>query len=92
MKEPESHTLRLLREFRREFAEHRREMADLREEMTAFRAKTDASFDELLRVFTGESIVARYAVSGVDTRITRLEKRVSTLDELEKRVADLEAQ
>jgi hypothetical protein len=66
MAEPESHTLRLLREFRQEFSEYRREFATFRDkEFKAFREDTGERFDELTRIFAGESVLGRYAAAEV---------------------------
>jgi hypothetical protein len=74
MAEPESHTLRLLREFRNEFRE--------------FRTKTDENFsdlrdrmDSLARLVAGEMVAGRYAAAGVDERLKALEDRVSALED-----------
>ena len=89
MADPENHTLRLLREFRQEFREFHREFSQ-------FRANTDARFDELTKLFAGESVLGRYAAADVDQRLQVLEKRVADvraedkLSALEKRVAKLE--
>jgi hypothetical protein len=80
MAEPESHTLRLLQEFRPEFAEYRKEFKD-------FREHTDERFDELTRLFAGESVLGRYAAAEVEKRLTGVEARMSTF---EGRVSALE--
>jgi len=70
---PENHTLRLLREFRQEFKEFRREFSE-------FRASTDERFDELARLFAGESVLGRYAAADVDKKLQALERRVAKLE------------
>jgi len=85
MVDPESHTLRLLREFRQEFKEFHKEFSE-------FRADTDARFDELTKLFAGKSVLGRYAAADVDQRLQALEKRAAgtkvddKLSALEKRV------
>ena len=49
MAEPESHTLRLLRDFRQEFKEFHKEFKE-------FQNGTDEHFAELARLFAGESM------------------------------------
>ena len=73
MAEPESHTLRLLREFRQEFSEYRKEFK-------AFREDTGERFDELTRLFAGESVLGRYAAAEVEKRLASVEKRLSALE------------
>ena len=73
MADPENHTLRLLREFRQEFKEFHREFRD-------FRANVDDRFEELARLFAGESVLGRYAAADVDKRIQALEKRMTKLE------------
>lgn len=73
MAEPESHTLRLLREFRQEFKEFRQEFKE-------FRNGTDENFSELTRLFAGESVLGRYAAAEVEERLAAIEKRLSTLE------------
>ena len=71
--DPKNHTLRLLREFRQEFKEFRKEF-------TAFRNDTDERFDELARLFAGESVLGRFAAADVDKRIQALEKPITKLE------------
>jgi hypothetical protein len=52
MKEPENHTVRLLREFREEFRTFHREFAE-------FRMTTDERFAELVKLFAGEGVLGR---------------------------------
>ncbi len=73
MADPESHTLHLLREFREEFRQFRKQFSD-------FRAGTDEHFEELARLFAGESVLGRYAAADVDKRIQALEKRMTKLE------------
>ena len=73
MADPESHTLRLLREFRQEFAEYRKEFNE-------FRASTDQRFDDLTRLFAGEGVLGRYAAAEVEKRLASVEKRLSALE------------
>ena len=73
MADPENHTLQLLREFRQEFRQFRKEFGD-------FRAQTDERFEELARLFAGESVLARYAAADVDKRIQALERRMTKLE------------
>ncbi len=74
MDDPDNHTLRLLRELRDQFGAFHRDFAD-------FRAHTDDRFDELVKLFAGEGVLARYAVANVDERLASLEERVTTLEE-----------
>jgi hypothetical protein len=81
MSEPESHILRLLREFRQEFSAYRKDFDRFRDkEFHEFREETNARFDELTRLFAGESILGRYAAAEVEARLASLEKRLSTLE------------
>ncbi len=81
MAEPESHTLRLLQEFRREFSDYRKEFHDFRDnEFKPFREETNARFDELTRLFAGESVLGRYAAAAVEERLTSVENRLSALE------------
>ena len=73
MADTENHTLRLLREFRQEFKEFRKEFGD-------FRASTDDHFDELARLFAGETVLGRYAAADVDKKLQALEKRIAKLE------------
>ena len=73
MADPESHTLQLRREFRREFGEYRKEFNE-------FRDNTDARFDELARLFAGESVLGRYAAADVEKRLTTIEQRLAVLE------------
>ncbi len=73
MAEPDNHTLRLLREFRQEFKE-------FRGEFSKFRESTGERFDELARLFAGESVLGRYAAADVEKRLSALEKRLSVLE------------
>jgi hypothetical protein len=77
MAEPENHTLRLLREFREEF---RKESRDFRSEFNAFRAETGERFDELTRLFAGETVLARYAAADVEKRLAALETRMAAIE------------
>jgi hypothetical protein len=63
MADPENHTLRLHREFRKDFSD--------------FHDNTDERFDELARLFAGESVLGRFAAADVDKRIRALEKNAS---------------
>jgi chaperonin cofactor prefoldin len=74
MSQPEDLTLRLLRELRDQ-------VARLDKKFDEFRSHTDDRFDELTRLFAGESVMARYAAAGVDSRLESLESRVKTLEE-----------
>ena len=74
MDDANNHTLRLLRELRDQFASFQREVSD-------FRTHTDERFDELVKLFAGEGVLARYAVANVDTRLPSLEERVAALEE-----------
>ena len=81
MAEPESHTLRLLREFRQEFADYRREFQEFRSrEFQPFRKEPEARFDELTRLFAGESVLGRYAAADVEKRLASVEKRLTALE------------
>jgi hypothetical protein len=71
--DPDNHTLRLLREFRQEFKQFHKEFSD-------FRADTGERFEELARLFAGESVLGRYAAADVDKRIQALEKRMTKLE------------
>jgi hypothetical protein len=73
MTEPESHTLLLLREFRQEFADYRKEFGE-------FRESTNARFDEITRLFAGESVLGRYAAADVEKRLASLEKRIAAVE------------
>jgi hypothetical protein len=82
MAEAENHTLRLLREFRQEFAEYHKEFKEFRDnEFKPFREDTDRRFDELTRLFAGESVLGRYAAADVEKRLSSVEKRLSTLEQ-----------
>jgi hypothetical protein len=81
MNEPENHTLQPLREFREEFREYRREFNE-------FRATAAERFDELVKLFAGETVLARYAAADVDKRLASLEER---LESVERRASTLEA-
>ena len=72
MSEPESHTLRLLGEFRREFSDYRKEFKAFRDETNVRFHETNARFDQLTRLFAGESVLGRYAAAGVEERLHRL--------------------
>jgi hypothetical protein len=74
MKEPENHTLRLLREFREEFRTFHREFGE-------FRTSTDERFVELVKLFAGEGVLGRYAAADVDKRLAALEERVGALED-----------
>jgi hypothetical protein len=71
--DPENHTLHLLREFRQEFREFHKEFEQ-------FRGTTDERFDELARLFAGESVIGRYAAANVDKRLQALERRLAKLE------------
>ena len=73
MAEPESHTIRLLREFRQEVSEYR-------QEFKAFREDTGERFNELTRLFAGESVLGRYAAAEVEGRLASMEKPLSALE------------
>ena len=73
MKEPENHTLRLLREFRDEFR-------DFRAQTTDNFARTTERIDKLARMMAGDTVLGRYAAAGVEERLTAIEKRLSTLE------------
>ena len=73
MADPGNHTLHLLREFRQEFKEFHKEFSE-------FRASADERFDELVRLFAGESVLGRYAAADVDKRLQALEKRIGKLE------------
>ena len=82
MAEPESHTLRLLREFRQEFSAYRKDFDTFRDkEFYEFREETNARFDELPRLFAGESVLGRYAAAEVEQRLAAIEKRLSALEQ-----------
>jgi len=49
----------LLREFRQEFKEFRKEFGE-------FRTSVDERFDEIVKLFAGESVLGRYAAADVD--------------------------
>jgi uncharacterized protein Yka (UPF0111/DUF47 family) len=73
MSDPESHTLRVLREFREEFRE--------------FSSKTDRSFaqvqerfNSLQQAMLGESVLGRYATAEFEERLAALEQRISVLE------------
>jgi hypothetical protein len=74
MKAPADQTLHLLREFRQEFSAYHKEFGE-------FRTRTEENFAELVRLFAGESVLARYAAADVEKRLESLEKRVSVLEE-----------
>ncbi len=80
MAEPESHTLRLLREFRQEFADYRKEFSEFRRSTNERFDRTDERFDELTRLFAGESVLGRYAAADVDKRLTSVEERLAALE------------
>ena len=73
MADPENQTLHLLRELRQKFK-------DFRKEFSAFRVNTNERFDELARLFAGETVLGRYAAADVDKRLQVPEKRVSKLE------------
>jgi hypothetical protein len=73
MAEPENHTLRLLREFREEFREFRGDFG-------VFRSVTEERFNELARLFAGETVLGRYAAADVEQRLKALETRLATLE------------
>jgi hypothetical protein len=70
----------LLREFREEFREFRKESRDFRSEFNAFHAKTEERFDEVTRLFVGETVLGRYAAADVEQRLKALETRVAALE------------
>jgi hypothetical protein len=74
MAEPDNHTLHLLREFREDFREFRHEFSE-------FRARTDERFEELVRLFAGESVLGRYAAADVEKRLEAIEKRLGALED-----------
>jgi hypothetical protein len=81
MSEPESQTLHLLREFRQEFSAYRKDFDTFRDkEFYKFREETSARFDELTRLFAGESVLGRYAAAEVEARLASLEKRLLALE------------
>jgi hypothetical protein len=72
--ELDNHTLRVLREFREEFA--------------AFRAETRDNFanisdrlDDLAQVIAGEMITRRHTDASVEARLSAIEKRVAAIEE-----------
>jgi hypothetical protein len=73
MAEPDNHTLRLLREFREEFREFRADFG-------VFRSGTEERFNELARLFAGETVLGRYAAADVEQRLKALETRLATLE------------
>ncbi|MEA2952613.1 MAG: hypothetical protein QOJ96_2133 [Alphaproteobacteria bacterium] len=80
MSDPENHTVRLLREFRKEFKDFNLRFDD-------FRKQTDKNFghlgerlDSLGQAVIGESVLGRYAAAEVEERLDALEKRLSTLE------------
>jgi len=80
MAEPEGHTLRLLREFRQEFADYRKEFSEFRRSTDERFDRSDERFDELTRLFAGESVLGRYAAGDVEKRLASLEQRVAAME------------
>ena len=81
MSEPESRTLRRLSEFRQEFSAYRKDFDTFRDkEFYEFREETNTRFDELTRLFAGESVLGRYAAAEVESRLASLEKRLLALE------------
>ena len=88
MPEPENHTLRLLREIRRQgestqkgLDATQKSLEDFRREMTQGFEHVGEQLDHLSRLVRGESVLGRYAAANVDERIEALEKRVTALEE-----------
>jgi polyhydroxyalkanoate synthesis regulator phasin len=74
MKEPESHTLRLLQEIRGA-------IQTVDNKVDALDQKLTDRIDNLARMVVGESVLGRFAVADVDKRLEALETRVSALEE-----------
>ena len=95
MTEPESHTLRLLREIRGaiDTSDGRIEALDrkveaLDDKVEALDGKVDRihadlkeRIDTLTRAVAGEIVQARYVTAGVDDRFAEIEKRLSALEQ-----------
>jgi polyhydroxyalkanoate synthesis regulator phasin len=88
MPEPESHTLRLLREISTQGKETRTELDTLRQEFHGLRRDVTQGFEHigerlehLTRLVTGESVLGRYAVANVDERLQALEQRIAALED-----------
>ncbi|HEX9568294.1 MAG TPA: hypothetical protein VF987_01325 [Rhodospirillales bacterium] len=74
MAEPENHTLRVLREFREEFA-------DFRTETRESFANLGDRLDDLAKVLAGEMVTSRHTDASVDERLGNIERRLSVLEE-----------
>ena len=74
MGDPDSHTLRLLREIRGA-------IQTVDNKVDALDQKLTDRIDNLARMVVGESVLGRYAVADVDERLKALEDRVSALEE-----------
>jgi molybdopterin converting factor small subunit len=75
MVEPESHTLRVLVEFRNEFKEFKTEIAkDL--------AEIKDRVQSLTQALAGEMAANRYVNGGVERRLADIETRLSALEQV----------
>ena len=80
MSEPQNHTIRLLREFRKEFKDFNGRFEDFRKHTGKSFAHLEERLDSLGQAVIGESVLGRYAVAEVEERLEALEKRLSTLE------------
>ena len=80
MATPENHTLRLLQEIRGSLQSVDKKVDGLAAKVDSNHQDLRDRMDDLARVFAGESVLGRYAVSDVDKRLEALEKRLSTLE------------
>ena len=81
MATPENHALRLLQEIRGSLQSVDKKVDGLAATVDRNHQDLRDRMDDLTRVFAGESVLGRYAVSDVDKRLEALEKRLSTLEQ-----------
>ncbi len=88
MADPDNHTLRLLREIRVAVAATsdkvdalNARITDLDSRMERNDADLGARIDRLRQAMTGESVLGRYAVAGVEERLDSLEQRVTRIED-----------
>jgi hypothetical protein len=65
----------------RSLCEFREEFRDFRSDFGAFRAVTEERFNELTRLFAGETVLGPYAAADVGQRLHALERRIAALEE-----------
>jgi chaperonin cofactor prefoldin len=80
MADPKDMILPMLREIREDMRSGFKELRDGQATIAKRMEKLEGRFDNLREAVNGESILGRYAVAEVETRLEAIEKRLTALE------------